>query len=123
MDGRGDDAGTASAVLGVLQSTIDVLAVGAVGLLADGTPLPMALVMLGCGAVALLLARLQLERTDPRDGAHSSEHVHRTSPGSSTAPPCTGSPACSHSAQPVFISFAKNPCSANCRAALAPRCQ
>jgi DHA1 family bicyclomycin/chloramphenicol resistance-like MFS transporter len=56
MDGRGDGAGSASAVLGVVQSTIDVLAVGAVSLLADGTPLPMALVMLGCGGVALLLA-------------------------------------------------------------------
>ncbi len=55
MDGRADGAGSASAVLGLLQSTIDVLAAGAVSLLADGTPLPMALVMLACGAGALLL--------------------------------------------------------------------
>ena len=55
MDGRGDGAGSASAVLGVLQSTIGALAAGSVSLLADGTPLPMALVMLACGGIALLL--------------------------------------------------------------------
>jgi DHA1 family bicyclomycin/chloramphenicol resistance-like MFS transporter len=55
MDARGDAAGSASAVLGVLQSTLDVLAAGAVSLLANGTPLPMALVMLSCGGIALLL--------------------------------------------------------------------
>ncbi|HET8538910.1 MAG TPA: multidrug effflux MFS transporter [Anaeromyxobacter sp.] len=55
MDGRGDGAGSASAVLGVMQSAIDLLAAGAVSLLADGSPLPMALVMLGCGGIALLL--------------------------------------------------------------------
>jgi DHA1 family bicyclomycin/chloramphenicol resistance-like MFS transporter len=55
MDGRGKGAGSASAVLGLLQSGIDVLAAGTVSLLADGTPLPMALVMLGCGGIALAL--------------------------------------------------------------------
>lgn len=57
MDGRGDGAGSASAVLGLLQSAIDAVAAGAVGLLAAGTLLPMALVMLGCSTIALLLSR------------------------------------------------------------------
>ena len=63
MEGRGEGAGSASAVLGLLQSGFDVLAVGAVSLLADGTPLPMALVMLGCGGIALVLVL----RAAPRD--------------------------------------------------------
>jgi DHA1 family bicyclomycin/chloramphenicol resistance-like MFS transporter len=55
MDGRGQGAGSASAVLGVLQSTIDAAAAAAVGLLANATPLAMGLVMLACGGIALLL--------------------------------------------------------------------
>ena len=55
MEGRGEGAGSASAVLGLLQSGFDLLAASAVSLLAHGTPLPMSLVMLGCGAIALVL--------------------------------------------------------------------
>lgn len=57
MELRGERAGSASAVLGLLQSGSAVLATGAVSLLADGTPGPMALVMLGFGLVALGLLR------------------------------------------------------------------
>jgi MFS transporter, DHA1 family, multidrug resistance protein len=55
MGARGDRAGSASAVLGLLQSTVGALAAGAVTLYADGTARPMATVMLGCGATALAL--------------------------------------------------------------------
>ena len=71
MDGRGEGAGSASAVLGLLQSTIDILAAGAVSLLADGTPLPMALVMLGCGGIALFL----VVGAGPRDGESAREGI------------------------------------------------
>ncbi|ACG74523.1 drug resistance transporter, Bcr/CflA subfamily [Anaeromyxobacter sp. K] len=57
MDLRGERAGSASAVLGLVQSGSGVLASGAVSLLADGTPRPMALVMLACSGVALALSR------------------------------------------------------------------
>jgi DHA1 family bicyclomycin/chloramphenicol resistance-like MFS transporter len=51
------DVGSASAVLGVLQSTCGALAAAAVSALADGTARPMAGVMLGCaGAAAVLVA-------------------------------------------------------------------
>ncbi len=52
-----------------------------------------------------------------------SEQVHRMTPRASCSSACVGSPAASHSVQPVFISRVKKPCSANCRAAFAPRCQ
>lgn len=57
MEARGERAGSASAALGILQSTIDVLASAAVSLLANGTAGPMALVMLACGALAFVLVR------------------------------------------------------------------
>lgn len=43
-------------------------------------------------------------------------------PAVALAPFSVGSFASSHSAQPTFISFATNPRSANCRAALAESC-
>src|SRR5207253_11231955 len=46
----------------------------------------------------------------------------RRSP-SETRSECVGPFPAVHSAQPAFISFAKNPCSANCRAAFAESCQ
>ncbi len=63
MDARGERAGSASAALGLLQSTCDALAAGAVSVLADGTARPMATVMLVCGATALLLAGRSPEGT------------------------------------------------------------
>jgi MFS transporter, DHA1 family, multidrug resistance protein len=58
MDLQGERAGSASAVLGILQSTCGVLASFAVSLLADGTALPMATVMLACGITAFALVRV-----------------------------------------------------------------
>lgn len=55
MQLRGERAGSASAVLGLLQSGSGVVATGAVSLLADGSARPMALVMLAFGVLALLL--------------------------------------------------------------------
>ena len=52
----GSGAGSASAVLGVLQSTCGALAATAVSALADGTALPMAGAMLACAAGAAILA-------------------------------------------------------------------
>lgn len=49
------DVGSASAVLGVLQSTCGALASAAVSALADGTARPMAGVMLGCAVAAAVL--------------------------------------------------------------------
>jgi len=49
--------------------------------------------------------------------------VHRMTPLASCSFACVGSPAATHSAQPEFISLVKKPCSANCRAAFAARCQ
>jgi MFS transporter, DHA1 family, multidrug resistance protein len=54
-----ESAGSASAVLGVLQSTCGVLASTAVSALADGTARPLANVTLACAgaAVALVMRR------------------------------------------------------------------
>ncbi len=57
MDVCGERAGSASAMLGLLQSTCAALAAAAVTLLADGTARPMTTVMLACGAIALVLGR------------------------------------------------------------------
>ena len=69
MGSRGDRVGSASAVLGLLQSTVGALAASAVTLLADGTARPMATVMLGCGATALLLVWRERGATVDEDGS------------------------------------------------------
>lgn len=56
MGASGARAGSASAALGLLQSSCDALAAWAVSALADGTARPMTAVMLACGAIALVLA-------------------------------------------------------------------
>ncbi len=78
MDARGERAGSASAVLGILQSTSGVLASTAVSLLANGTAVPMALAMLACGAVAFVLVRAPRSRIVARS--------EQTSPRSSVVP-------------------------------------
>jgi DHA1 family bicyclomycin/chloramphenicol resistance-like MFS transporter len=60
----GGQAGSASSVLGVLQSTCGALAAAAVSALADGTASPMASVMLACAALAGAL--VALDRSRPR---------------------------------------------------------
>lgn len=76
MDASRQRAGSASAVLGILQTTCGVLASAAVSVLSDGTARPMAGVMLACGALALGLAwRL------PAAGARGAASDARSSSG------------------------------------------
>lgn len=56
MSGQHAHAGSASALLGCLQFSIASLAAALVGVLHDGSALPMAAVMLGCGLAAMLVA-------------------------------------------------------------------
>ncbi len=66
MSGQGARAGSASALLGCLQFSVAAGAAALVGLLHDGSAVPMTLVISLCGAlvvgVALLTRRLQLSR-------------------------------------------------------------
>jgi DHA1 family bicyclomycin/chloramphenicol resistance-like MFS transporter len=55
MDHFGSQAGSASAVLGVLQATCGALASAAVSALADGTARPLATVTLACATAAAAL--------------------------------------------------------------------
>jgi DHA1 family bicyclomycin/chloramphenicol resistance-like MFS transporter len=54
MSGQGPRAGSASALLGFLQFVIAAGSSSLVGVLADGTALPMALVIAGCGTLAVV---------------------------------------------------------------------
>ncbi len=69
MGASGARAGSASAALGLLQSTCDALAAWAVSALADGTARPMTTVMLACGALALALARSRADGVAPAEPA------------------------------------------------------
>ncbi|CAG8869491.1 Bicyclomycin resistance protein [Pseudomonas fluorescens] len=66
MNGQGARAGSASALLGCLQFSVAAGAAALVGVLHDGSAVPMTLVISLCGAlvvgVALLTRRLQLSR-------------------------------------------------------------
>ncbi|MBF8746053.1 Bcr/CflA family efflux MFS transporter [Pseudomonas putida] len=66
MNGQGDRAGSASALMGCLQFSVAAGAAALVGLLHDGSAVPMSLVISLCGAlvvsVALLTRRLQARR-------------------------------------------------------------
>nr|WP_314531461.1 multidrug effflux MFS transporter [uncultured Pseudomonas sp.] len=66
MNGQGARAGSASALLGCLQFSVAAGAASLVGILYDGTAMPMALVISLCGAlvvsVAMLTRRLQNAR-------------------------------------------------------------
>lgn len=66
MNGQGDRAGSASALMGFLQFSVAAGAAALVGLLHDGSAVPMSLVISLCGAlvvsVALLTRRLQARR-------------------------------------------------------------
>jgi DHA1 family bicyclomycin/chloramphenicol resistance-like MFS transporter len=63
MAPHGRNAGSASALIGVLQFTLGAAAGTAVGLLHDGSAMPMALIIAACGCGALLV-RLLLARED-----------------------------------------------------------
>ncbi|MGH8354159.1 MAG: hypothetical protein ACRERY_11635, partial [Pseudomonas sp.] len=58
-------AGSAAALLGFLQFSVAALAAALVGVLHDGTALPMALVIAGCGLLAGVCAVLTA-RANPR---------------------------------------------------------
>jgi DHA1 family bicyclomycin/chloramphenicol resistance-like MFS transporter len=58
MSPHGSVAGSASALLGTLQFVFGAIAGSLVGLFANGTPVPMAAVVAGCGASAFLANRL-----------------------------------------------------------------
>jgi MFS transporter, DHA1 family, multidrug resistance protein len=58
MAGYGHKAGVASALMGTLQSVIAGLTSALVGLLHDGSAVPMAGVMAGCGVLTVLMAWL-----------------------------------------------------------------
>ncbi|TWC40082.1 DHA1 family bicyclomycin/chloramphenicol resistance-like MFS transporter [Pseudomonas sp. SJZ079] len=58
MAGQGRHAGSASALLGSLQFSIAASAAALVGVLHDGSARPMALVIFGCGLLAVACSRL-----------------------------------------------------------------
>ncbi|MFO7705359.1 MAG: multidrug effflux MFS transporter [Halopseudomonas sp.] len=57
MAGHGHQAGVASALMGTMQFVIAGITSALVGLLHNGTALPMAAVMAGCGVLVVLVAR------------------------------------------------------------------
>ncbi|MGW8464581.1 multidrug effflux MFS transporter [Pseudomonas sp. CLCA07] len=67
MNGQGARAGSASAMLGCLQFTVAAGAASLVGVLHDGSAMPMAMVISLCGvlvvSMAMLTRRLQTART------------------------------------------------------------
>lgn len=58
MAPHGRVAGSASALMGTLQFVLGAAAGSLVGVLANGTPVPMAAVLAGCGTTAFLINRL-----------------------------------------------------------------
>ncbi len=69
MNGQWARAGSASALLGCLQFSVAAAAAALVGVLHDGTALPMALVICSCGALAVTLAMLTRRLQNKRDVA------------------------------------------------------
>ncbi|WP_263265025.1 multidrug effflux MFS transporter [Pseudomonas sp. RIT-PI-S] len=66
MAGQGPRAGSASAMLGFLQFVIAAVSSSLVGALADGTAVPMAMVIAGCGVFTVLAALLTKRIADAR---------------------------------------------------------
>jgi DHA1 family bicyclomycin/chloramphenicol resistance-like MFS transporter len=66
MSGQGQRAGSASALLGCLQFSVAAGASALVGVLHDGTAVPMATVITLCGVIAVVLSvatrRIQQKR-------------------------------------------------------------
>jgi DHA1 family bicyclomycin/chloramphenicol resistance-like MFS transporter len=63
MAQAGDYRGTASALIGVLQFALSAAISGLAGALQNGTAVPMATIILGCGVTALIANRLAGART------------------------------------------------------------
>ena len=66
LAGQASHAGSASALLGFLQFAIAALVAGLVALLHDGSALPMALGIAGCGLAAMLAALFSLRPATSR---------------------------------------------------------
>jgi DHA1 family bicyclomycin/chloramphenicol resistance-like MFS transporter len=68
MNGQGKRAGSASALLGCLQFSVAAGAAALVGVLHDGTAVPMAMVISLCGVltvtISVLTRRLQGKRDE-----------------------------------------------------------
>jgi DHA1 family bicyclomycin/chloramphenicol resistance-like MFS transporter len=62
MAPQGDSAGSASALLGTIQFTAAAIASLLVGVLHDGTALPMASIIAGCGVLAVVAQRLLIRK-------------------------------------------------------------
>jgi DHA1 family bicyclomycin/chloramphenicol resistance-like MFS transporter len=60
LEHHGPRAGSASALLGTIQLVTAAAVIAVVGLVSDGTVLPMVLIMAGCGATALVMGLLAL---------------------------------------------------------------
>ncbi|QKZ02901.1 MULTISPECIES: multidrug effflux MFS transporter [Pseudomonas] len=58
MNGQGARAGSASALLGCLQFSVAAGSASLVGALYDGSAIPMALVISGCGVLAVVLSQV-----------------------------------------------------------------
>ncbi|KQQ59069.1 MFS transporter [Pseudomonas sp. Leaf129] len=72
MSGQGSRAGSASALLGCLQFSLAAATASLVGVLHDGTAMPMAWVIAGCGLLAVcaaLLTRRCQQRRDQQTAA------------------------------------------------------
>lgn len=65
LDGHGEIAGTASALMGTLQLVTAAVVMGVVGSFFDGTAQPMVIGIAACAAIAFVLTRLTL-RIDPQ---------------------------------------------------------
>lgn len=67
MAQAGDYRGTASALIGVMQFTLSAAISGLAGMLQNGTAVPMAGIILGCGITALIANRVAGPRTTGRE--------------------------------------------------------
>ena len=61
LDGHGEIAGTASALMGTLQLVTAAVVMGVVGSFFDGTAQPMVIGIAACAAIAFVLTRLTLK--------------------------------------------------------------
>jgi DHA1 family bicyclomycin/chloramphenicol resistance-like MFS transporter len=68
MASHGQVAGSASALLGTLQFVLGATAGSLVGAFANGTAVPMAAVLAGCGTMAFLINRLGMPQAPPTEG-------------------------------------------------------
>ena len=65
LENYGPRAGTASALLGTLQLVAGVAVVAVMGLISNGTVLPMVVAIFGCAILAFTLSRFTLNGSEP----------------------------------------------------------